>query len=98
MFSTVEMSVPSSKDHPHIIQQRRCNDQKPNLKRLRNELKRRQQIVIPPIQPHRSGNRVITESVREAFAKRTPDAGANDVVAEVEHKQYDDRAEPEETE
>ena len=85
-LSAVEICLPPSKHHPHIIQQRRCNNQKPNFKRLRNELKRRQQIVIPPIQPHRSGNRIIAESIREAFAKRTPDAGANDVVAEVEHK------------
>ena len=92
------MCVPPSKDHPHIIQQSRRNHQKPNFKRLRNELERRQQIVIPPIQPHRRGNRIIAESIRKASAKRTPDAGANDVVAEVEYEQRDDGAEPEKTE
>ena len=92
------MCVPPSKDHPYIIQQRRRNHQKPNFKRLRNELKRRQHIVIPLIQSHRRGNRIIAESIREAFAKRTPYAGANDVVAEVEYEQRDDGTEPEETE
>ena len=92
------MCVPPSKDHPDIIQQRRRNYQKPNLKSLRNKLKRRQQIVIPLIQSYRCGNCIITESIRETFAKRTPDAGANDVVAGIEYEQCNDGAEPEETE
>ena len=54
--------------------------------------------MIPLIQSHRRSNRIIAERIREAFAKRTPDTGPNDVVTEVEYEQCDDGSEPEKTE
>ena len=54
--------------------------------------------MIPLIQSHRRGNRIIAESIREAFAKRTPNTGADDVITEIEYEQRDDGTEPEETE
>ena len=84
--SQIKTYIPPGKYHAHLIQQSRCNHQEPDLKRLRSKLKRRQQVVIPLIQSHRRGYRVIAERIREASAKGTPYTGADDLLAKVQYE------------